>query len=161
MESFSAETLAMLRYIAEQPDGKVLEDTLIALYGSEVAHHRISSLLEHNLIIGSDYETRSLQYADFSFGGVHAIEYQITVSGRDLLAERLRAGEEARKQQATKEAEYHRDRLQDDVNRKKQFRHDWRTLAVSSVISFILGLIVAHFVDIAGYCAALFSELFH
>ena len=85
--------------------------------------------------------------------------YRLQAKGRQQLAEyRMSAKDDLQErtaQKADEERKYHRQRLDADQDREKQFRHDWRVTVVTAVISFVSGLIVAHFVDIAGYCAFL------
>ena len=150
-------TIAVLRFIANSPGQRATVAALESKFGSESACYRIQVLRDSGYITASDYVSDPP-------GPVmricHPSEYCLTPMGADILTKQQRDADGERQQRAEKDAEEHRKRLQEDVNRKKQFRHDWRVAIVSSILAFISGLVVAHFVDIAGYCAALLSAWF-
>lgn len=53
------------------------------------------------------------------------------------------------------------DRAYAEQQAKQNRKHNWLVSIVSSILTFVLGLIAGHFVDVVSYAAGLWSSLFH
>lgn len=97
--------------------------------------------------------------------GIICDDYSISrEAAREARKEQLRREEQAkreREQQEILNAQIQADRTDADKKTKKQFRHDWRIAVFNTFISFALGAVFDHFVDIVSHASDLWRSLFH
>lgn len=143
--------VSVLQILQAQPRHVATVEHLKSVLGDE-----ISMTISHLNNIG---------YACYTWQNDRPDHVMLTPEGFNALEGHLQLQEELRAERADQEARTNADeerkRLEANQNRKQQFRHDWRIAIFSAAVSFISGLIVAHFIDIAGYCATLLHSVFN
>lgn len=143
-------TLAILKFIYNQPEHTVAVATLQREYSDEERAHRLQQLLDEKLIAISDYAPPPPSDGILVFLTGGPSEFKVTTKGIDYLL----GVEERAKREKAKDDQQILDRAEARLNRKK----DVRRQVILAVVAWILGFLSA---EAKTGIAQFFSDVFN
>lgn len=150
MHDFAPETLALLKCIAAC-DGQCLRyDALSPHLKLSEFQYRVRELAHHKLV------TPVLDVYEDS--RVTTMAAKMTHAGIDYLILLGRLEENARRDQAEREAKEDKQRVEHAVEVRKQRNHDYLVAAFGAVLGMITTLFVEHFYEIIHFIKAILDK---
>lgn len=136
MDHMSDANRVLLQCFADAPRQTLYADDLRCLYDDPEREERIRVLKALGMIAVADTETRSLGNGVCLIG--HPIAWRITVKGRDYLSACEQQLDQQRQQKAELQAKERVQRAQALLDKKHEFRHDFKVAAFTVAATLFL-----------------------
>lgn len=136
MEDLSTANRALLCRFRHAPDHTMHIDALRVLYSNDECHERIQALKSFGMITVAETITKSLGNGVCLVG--HPVAWRITTKGLDYLASFDQQLDQQRQQKAELQAKEQAQRAQALLDKKHEFRHDFKVAAFTVAATLFL-----------------------